>query len=51
MSPVQQQAPEPVSDRGSPQPQLDALLRDIAEDARREPERFLDDSRVPEGGE
>lgn len=29
----------------------DALLRAIAEDARREPERFLKDSIVPKGGE
>ena len=29
----------------------EALLEDVAADARREPQRFLDDSRVPEGGE
>jgi len=29
----------------------EALLRDVAADARVEPQRFLDDSRVPEGGE
>ncbi|EYF00995.1 hypothetical protein [Chondromyces apiculatus] len=29
----------------------DALLREIAKDARQEPERYLQDSIVPEGGE
>jgi hypothetical protein len=28
-----------------------ALLADVAADARREPERYLDETRVPEGGE
>lgn len=35
----------------APLPDHDALLRDIAADARREPERFLKDSVVPKGGE
>jgi hypothetical protein len=41
---ARQQEPEPT-------PEHDALIRDVAEDARREPERFLKDSVVPEGGE
>ncbi len=39
---------------GAEQPAPDALeevLRDIAADARDEPARYLDDTRVPEGGE
>jgi transposase len=32
-------------------PEHDALIREVAEDARREPERFLADSIVREGGE
>ena len=51
MTPATQPRSEPLDDRGSPDLVRDALLREIAEDARREPERFLDDSRVPEGGE
>jgi hypothetical protein len=51
MSPVKQPLPEPIDDRSAPDAQREAVLRDIAEDARREPERFLEESRVPEGGE
>jgi hypothetical protein len=29
----------------------DALIRDVAEDARTEPERYLKETIVPEGGE
>lgn len=32
-------------------PEHDALIREVAEDARQEPERFLQDSIVKEGGE
>ena len=47
---------EPVRqiDREAPQEERsehEALLHDVAADARRQPQRFLDDSRVPEGGE
>jgi hypothetical protein len=51
MSPAQTPLPEPSEGRESLETQREAILRDIAEDARREPERYLGDSRVPEGGE
>jgi hypothetical protein len=52
MSPALEPRPEPTLDRGTPaDAQREAILREIAEDARREPERFLQESRVPEGGE
>ena len=35
----------------TPLPEHEALLREIAEDAQHEPERFLADSVVPKGGE
>lgn len=49
-------ANQPMGKQGRQQepettPEHDALIRDVAEDARREPERFLKDSVVPEGGE
>jgi hypothetical protein len=47
-----QQQPEGHADPSSePESQHDLLLREIAEDARREPERYLADSVVPRGGE
>jgi len=51
MSPATKPRTEPIEDREAPLPQHETLLREIAEDARREPERFLADARVPEGGE
>jgi hypothetical protein len=51
MSPVEQPRRAPSLDRETPEAQREAILRDIADDARREPERFLEESRVPEGGE
>jgi hypothetical protein len=50
MTPQKQPRPEPA-DRSAPSPKTDALLREIAEDALHEPERFLQESRVPAGGE
>jgi hypothetical protein len=37
--------------REQPIPEIERVLEEIADDARREPERYLEESRVPEGGE
>jgi hypothetical protein len=51
MEPAKQLAPEADARPNEEVSEHEALLRDVAADARREPQRFLDDSRVPEGGE
>ena len=51
MTPEKQILPQRPAGPSAPLPEHEALLREIAEDARREPERYLADSVVPKGGE
>jgi len=51
MTPAPQMLPQQPEGPADPVPAHEALLREIAEDARREPERYLADSLVPNGGE
>ena len=51
MEPAKVVTPEATESEARERPNAESVLNEIAQDAAREPEAYLEQTRVPEGGE